>query len=221
MRTLLALALLAGVSLAGAVRADAVTDPDQRYQALLAEAKAKAPNADWLGLRIAYSQRRDFKVISQSAARRRMLQAAEKGDCADALPAAEAALDENWVDIDAHMVAAWCEDAAGRDSAARRDRDIGAGLARSIETGDGRSTATAFTPIDVDEEYALMRALGRKVTGQLLVEDGGHSYDSLTTVDQAGHVATYYFLVDRLLALESQALRPGTLSEGGPPGRSP
>ena len=119
------------------------------------------------------------------------------------------------------MVAAFCEDAAGDKTAAQLDRDIGAGLVASIETGDGLSTGSAFTPIDVDEEYAVMRALGAHVTDQALVQSGGHSYDALTAVDQAGHKATYYFLIDRVLAAEAAALKPGSVSEGGPPGRSP
>ena len=220
MRTLpICLAVLAAVALTA--HADPAQDPDRRYQALLAEAKAQAPAADWLALRIAFSQRRDFRVISRSAARVRMLEAADKGDCSGALPSAKTVLEENYVDIDAHMIAAWCEDAADQGAAARLDRDIGAGLAKSIETVDGLSPANAFIPIDVDEEYALMRALGRKVTGQILVEDGGHSYDSLATVDEKGRVATYYFLVDRLLAQEAAGLQPGAVTEGGPPSRTP
>jgi hypothetical protein len=90
-----------------------------------------------------------------------------------------------------------------------------------VKTGDGLSPAAAFTPIDVDEEYALMRALGAKVTQQALVQQDGHSYDALTTTDASGQPATYYFLIDRVLAAEAAAMKPGDVSEGGPPGRSP
>jgi len=216
-------ALIASLALvfAGGARAEAVDDPDARYQALLREARAKAPDADWLALRIAYSERRAFRVVSDSAARRRMLEAADRADCAVALAAARARLDEAFVDVDAHLVAAYCEDQAGEAAAAQLDRDIGAGLVKSIETGDGLSPAGAFTPIDVDVEYSVKRAMGLKVTGQILVVDHGRSYDSLSTVDQTGKAGAYYFLIDRMLALESAALAPGALSEGGPPGRSP
>jgi hypothetical protein len=194
---------------------------EANYQALLAAAKAGAPNADWGALRLAYSRRPSFRVFAQSAAKRQMFEAAQKGDCAAALPAAKATLEEAYVDIDAHMVAAFCEDAAGDKAAAQLDRDIGAGLAASIETGDGLSTGSAFTPIDVDEEYAVMRALGAHVTEQALIQSGGHSYDALTTVDQAGRKATYYFLIDRVIAAEAAALQPGAVGEGGPPDRGP
>jgi hypothetical protein len=155
-------------------------------------------------------------VFAQTDVKRRMFEAAQKGDCATALPTAKAAIDEVYVDIDAHLVAAFCEDNAGDHAAAQLDRDIGAGLAASIKTGDGLSQATAFTPIDVGEEYALMRTLGLRVAGQALIQQGGHAYDALTAVDQAGHQATYYFLVDRVMAAESAALSPGTARQGGP-----
>src|SRR5262249_41160961 len=65
------------------------------------------------------------------------------------------------------------------------------------------------------------RAWRAQVTEQAMIQSGGHAYDALTTVDQAGHKTTYYFLIDRVLAAESAALKPGAVSEGGPPGRSP
>lgn len=226
MRSLI-IALMLGLATAGSASAAAprpaasagAEDTEAHYQALLAAARASAPNADWGQLRLAYSRRPGFKVFAQSDAKRQMFEAAQKGDCATALPAAKAVIDEAYVDIDAHLVAAFCEDNAGDKTAAQLDRDIGAGLAASIRTGDGLSPASAFTPIDVDEEYALMRTLGARVSDQALIQQGGHSYDALTTVDQAGHTATYYFLVDRVIAAESATLKPGAVSEGGPPDR--
>ena len=191
--------------------------PEARYQALLAAAKAAAPDADWLGLRVAFAQRPGFKVFVQSAAKRDMFEAAEKSDCAAALPAAKAVIEEAYVDIDAHLVAAFCEENAGDAAAARLDRDIGAGLIASVETGDGLSPATAFTPIDVDEEYAVMRALGAKVTQQAMAQQGGHAYDALSAVDAKGQPATYYFLIDRVLAAESAAAKPSDAAPAAPP----
>jgi hypothetical protein len=221
----LSLALPAAATAATALNQGAApalaADPDANYQTLLATAKAAAPNADWGALRLAYSRRRSFNGMGPGEAKRRMFEAGETGDCATTLTAAEAVLAESYVDIDAHLVAAFCEDRAGDKAAAQLDRDIGAGLVASVKTGDGLSPASAFTPIDVDEEYALMRAMGAHVTDQAMIQSGGHSYDALTSVDAAGHKTTYYFLIDRVLAAESAALKPGAVSEGGPPGRSP
>ena len=212
--TTLAIAL----ALAGIAHAAAADDAEARYQSLLAAAKASAPNVDWAALRQAYAARPGFNVFGGPAAtRRQMFQALEKGDCATALPAAEQALGAAYVDIDAHFVAAFCEDAAGQADAARLDREVAMGLALSIKTGDGLTAATAFTPIDVAEEYALMRVMNLKVTEQALVRDGAHSYDVLSTVSANGAPGHYYFLIDAVLAAEAAALKPGAISEGGPP----
>lgn len=209
---------LASVRLNAAVVAQ---DAEGRYQTLLAAAKASAPQVDWGALRLAYADRPGFQVLSQSAARRQMLEAANASNCKDALPSAHAVIAEDYVDADAHLVAAFCEDATGDAVASKLDRDIGVGLLRSIETGDGLSAATAFTPIDVDEEYTLMRALGQKVQSQDLVRQGGHAYDVLSTLDEKGQRGSYWFAIDRVLAAESAALTPGAVSEGGPPSRTP
>jgi hypothetical protein len=215
------LAATLALTAAPAARALTVENTETSYQALLAKAKAAAPNADWAALRLAYSRRPSFSPSGQSDARKKMLEAAGKSDCAAALAAAKAVVAEAYVDIDAHMVAAFCEDAAGDKAAAQLDRDIGAGLIASIQTGDGLSPASAFTPITVAEEYAVMRAHGVRVTDQALIQQGGHAYDMLTTLNRQDQKVTYYFLIDRVLAAESAALRPGAVSEGGPPDRTP
>jgi hypothetical protein len=216
---------LAALLAAGAARADpapASADPQARYQALLSAAQAGGPDVDWGALRRAYADRPGFKVFVQNPAKRRMFEAAGAQNCAEALPAAKDVLTARFIDADAHMVAAYCEDAAGQTGAAARDRAIGAGLVKSMQTaGDGLSPATAFNVVDVDEEYSLLRALGLKLDEQALIQDGGHAYDALAAVDAAGRKATYYVLIDRVLAAESAALTPGAVSEGGPPGRSP
>ena len=150
-----------------------------------------------------------------------MFQAVEKGDCAAALPAARAEIAERFIDADAHLLAAFCEETAGDAAAAALDRAIGHGLIASIESGDGLTQDTAFTVVDVAEEYSVMRALGLHVTQQALQRAGRHSYDAFTATDEKGQALTYYFLIDRVLAAEAAALTPGSVSEGGPPDRTP
>jgi hypothetical protein len=221
MRRAAPLALAFSLAVASASAAVITQDAEGRYQALLAEAKANAPNVDWASLRLAYAQRPGFQVFAQSAARRQMLQAANASNCKDALPSAEAVIAEDYVDVDAHFVAAFCEDAAGDAAAAKLDRDIAVGLVKSIQTGDGLTPDAAFTPITVDEEYAVMRALGLKVESQALVQQGGHSYDVLHTLNEKGERGASWFLIDGVLAAEAKALTPGAVSEGGPPDRGP
>jgi hypothetical protein len=195
-------------------------DPETRYQALLAAAKETAPNADWTALRLAYAARQDFHPFAESQTRQRMLVAVAANDCAAALGDARSLMDDDYVDPDAHLVAAYCEEKAGDARASEFDRDIGAGLIASIETGDGLSPASAFTVISAAEETSLLRARGLTVNSQSRLTRGGHTYDAIGALDAKGQAQTYYFQVDRLVAAPP-ALSPGDVSEGGPPGRSP
>ena len=85
-------------------------------------------------------------------------------------------------------------------------RAIARGLLDSIEAGDGKTAATAFTVISVSEEYELMRAMGVKVAQQSLINQGGHVYDLLAGTGPTGAPASYYFLIDRVMAAESAGL---------------
>ncbi|MEJ0064967.1 MAG: DUF4919 domain-containing protein [Caulobacteraceae bacterium] len=214
-------ALALNLAAASASAAVITQDAEGRYQALLAEAKANAPNVDWASLRLAYAARPGFQVFAQSSARRQMLQAANASNCKDALPSARAVIAEDYVDVDAHFIAAYCEESSGDASESRLERDIAVGLVKSIQTGDGLTAETAFTPITVDEEYAMMRALGLRVESQALAQQGGHSYDVLHTLNDKGERGAYWFLIDRVLAAEAKSLAPGAASEGAPPSQVP
>jgi hypothetical protein len=77
---------------------------------------------------------------------------------------------------------------------------------RSITAGkDGKSAATAWSVVTVDEEYFILRMLDAKLTRQRLVSTGGHHYDVMQTVDAETNAGvTYYFNVDiHLRALDS------------------
>ncbi len=195
-------------------------DPEARYQALLAVAKDAAPDADWTALRLAYAARPGFHAFSDSEARQRMFAALAANDCGSALGDARSVMDDDYVDPDAHLVAAYCEEKAGDTRASQLDRDVGAGLIASIETGDGLTPPSAFTVISLAEEASVLRAKGLAVRGRARVSEAGHTYDVITATDAGGQDATYYFNVDRLVDAPP-VLAPGDVSEGGPPGRSP
>jgi hypothetical protein len=117
-------------------------------------------------------------------------------------------LDQDYVDIDAHVVADLAGEQLGDAAGAKREHDIVVGLLRSIRTGDGSSPAQAFTPISVGEEYAVMRAFDMKVSDQALIQAAGHSYDKLDVTDADGKTLSFYFLIDRICRRISQNPSP-------------
>ncbi len=195
------LAIPAGSSFAG--------EANDHYLALLHTAKSGHGPVDWQALRIAYagSDAFDAQDLGTASARRGMFQALNDENDATALSYARKIIDKNYVDIDAHRVAALAYKALDDDDSAAIEQNIAAGLIKSVMTGDGQTARTAFTVITEHEEYAVIHALGRDVTRQALINEGGHSYDMLETVDASGNTRSYYFLIDRLLTSEAASLK--------------
>ena len=184
-------------------------DPEARYQTLLAAARAGDQPVDWQALRFAYADRPTFNVLGDGLddVRKRMF-AALDADYSSALSLAGQITDQDFVDLDAHFIAFVCYVRMGQPDRGVRDRDIGLGLIRSIQTGDGKAPASALSVITVAEEYSYLRASGLRPTRQALIHNGAHSYDLLDTVDQSGQPHPVYFLIDRILADEAKAFKP-------------
>ena len=185
------------------------SDANDRYLALLQAAKTSHGPVDWQALRLAYAESTMFDLddLGTATARQGMFQSLKDDNDATALSYAKKIIDKNYVDIDAHRVAALAYKALDDDDSAAIEQDIAAGLIKSVMTGDGQTPKTAFTVITVHEEYAVIHALGRDVTRQALISDGGHSYDMLETADASGNTRSYYFLIDRVLASEAALLK--------------
>jgi hypothetical protein len=183
---------------------------EARYQSLLAAAKAGGDQpVDWAALRLAYADSAEFDLSGDrnDTARKAMFAAINAGDAKAALIQAKLILDQDYVDIDAHVISDLALQHLGDTAGAKREHDIVLGLLRSIHTGDGKSPATAFTVISIGEEYALMRAFDMKVTDQALLQAAGHSYDRLNATDSDGKPQSFYFLIDRIIAAETAELK--------------
>lgn len=206
MRRILAGLLLMLLMGSSAYAAD--PDPESRYQALLASAKARALGVDWQALRFAYADRPTFNVFNDglNAPRMAMMKAFSDGNSVEALKQANLIIDQDYVDGEAHFVAELAYKKLGQNDAAAREQAITRGLFGSIQTGDGLTAKTAFTVISVSEEYSLMRVTGRRVGGQELVKQDGHVFDVLDTVDRQGLPGKFYFVIDRVMAAESKQM---------------
>ena len=204
-------ALLLVLAMAAALPAAAFDGASEtRYQTLLAAAKAAGDQpVDWAALRLAYADSAEFDLSGDrtDAARKAMFAALNAGDDKAALVQARLILDQDFVDIDAHVAADLADEKLGDAAGAKHEHDIVVGLLRSIRTGDGSSPAQAFTPISVGEEYAMMRAFDMKVSGQALIQAAGHSYDKLDGTDSDGKTLSFYFLIDRIIAAEGAGLQ--------------
>jgi len=205
---LLLLALM--LPAAGAQAADAATD---RYQAMVTAAQKGEQPVDWQALRFAYAESAEFDLtgLITMGLRQEMFKAFSASDWNGALAKAALVIEKAFVNIDAHVISDISYRQLGDEAKAAAHFKIAKGLIDSIRTSDGRSPATAYTVISVDEEYSRMRILGLDPQKQALMHTDGHSYDRIDVQDEDGKQFSIYFLVDRVLAAEVKSLSAPTV----------
>jgi len=188
--------LLAVAALTPAV---AASDQPSEYATLLASLKAGNTAIDYTRLRLSYMDSPEYKAAKDvSKSEDSMSDALNKKDYPAALKDAEAVLDSDYVNIDAHYVALLANREMGAADKAEFHRAVFRGLINSIlNSGDGLSMEKAWVVINVHEEYVILRVLGFKPSQQSLVNQNGHSYDVMK-VKKAddGTDQTFYFNVD-------------------------
>jgi hypothetical protein len=77
-----------------------------------------------------------------------------------------------------------------------------------FDSGDGKSTKTAFTVITVREEYAFMGLVGIEHGSQHLINEDGHSYDMFEVKKSESYKANkVYFNIDISMASLSKIFK--------------
>ena len=182
------LVLMAGVTAAstmGAQQTEEATAAQQQYEVMKAQVTGGDFSLDWRAFRVAavtgglnagFASRVDYnKAVGDT----------ESGKLDAALTAAEAAIDRNMADPEAHLLAARVLDKMGRWSEAERERTIEGALVKSIfDSGDGKTAATAFFVVNpVEEEFFIRTALGEQPTVHVPQSQSGVTLDKVTAVD--------------------------------------
>jgi hypothetical protein len=177
----------------------AVAAPASEYATLLASLKAGNTGIDYTRLRLSYMDSPEYKAAKDvSKSEDAMTDALNKNDYPAALNDAEAVLESNYVNIDAHYVALVANRELGAMDKAEFHRTVFRGLINSIRSsGDGKSPETAWVVINVHEEYVMLRVLGFRPSEQSLTHKDGHSYDVMKVKNaEDGTEQTFYFNVD-------------------------
>jgi len=152
-------------------------------------------SVDFADLRMKYAASPQYEPEEGSAEAKDMYGKLNAKDYEGALKAANAVLEKQYVNIDAHVVASAAYEGLRDDAAAKLHHDIVVGLVRSVlDSGQGTSTATAYKVISVGEEYALMRVLGFRPGKQSYLHEGKRSYDEMEMVNlKDNSTMTRYF----------------------------
>lgn len=192
--------------LAISLSAQTVQTPSQaseksKYDLLLEKVKQKDPSVNFTELRIAFYESPLYHPLTPMMTYRPLNAALAQKNYEEALKIASSVLEKNFVEVNAHIVAQIAYQETGNVERAEFHKFMTEGLLNSIKaSGDGKTTATAFEIISINEEYGLLRSLGVRPIKQALVQDKGHTYDALTVVDpQTNQQSTVYFNADKPL----------------------
>jgi len=169
------------------------------YSTLLARVKSGDLSIDFKQLRFSYMESPErHQAKDTDEQKKAMFEALKKKDYAKAVHNADVVLEQEFIDLDAHRVEQIACEGLQDEQKARFHEAVARGLLKSIlDSGDGKSAATAYVVISVHEEYIVLQVLGLRPSGQSVVHLDGHSYDVLETKKQdSGAGVKLYFNVD-------------------------
>ena len=183
------------------------------YEALLAKLNRGDTLIDFTALRLAYSRSKNADPYGADHEKRRQMSAAViESRCDEALKIADQLLATTFLSPDSHAAKSFCYRLMGDNARAEFHKAIYLGLINSVlSKGDGKSTETAYTAISIEEEYAVMRALGFTVWNEEYLNKADHTFNVLSGTDDRNKITTkIYFNVDIPLSLEKErkAIKP-------------
>jgi hypothetical protein len=177
----------------------AVESVGEVYYIELEKVKKQDPTADFKAMRLAYANTPEYNPYEDGKElREKMNEAYGQKRYMDAIKHAEAILEKNYLNIDAHLICQLAYKMVGNYEKACFHDFVLKGLLTSIVTsGDGITPETAYVVINVREEYIILNLLDAEPKKQSLMELPGHRYDRFDVVDRkTGRVFELYFNVD-------------------------
>ncbi len=169
------------------------------YEELLKKLKAGDASIDFKALRIAYTDTDDYTPLGCKDGRDELFKAFNEKKYKEAVKFAEKVMETCYIEMNAHYIASISHSELKNQEKSEFHKKVYLNLVKSIITdGDGKSAKTAWTVISVDEEYAVLSALGFRRTVQSLINENGSKYDVLEAfnIENKEETAKFYFNVD-------------------------
>lgn len=180
------------------------------YKELLARLKGGDTTVDFTKLRMAFTKTENYSYHGMDKAdREKMTRPLGEKRYKEALKAAEKLLETDYVNPNTHYVAYLSNKELKDATRADFHKSVLLGLLNSITSNnDGLSAKTAFFPITIEEEYALMNFLGYKVSSQGLNSIDGHQFDVFEAVDpKTSAPVKLYFNIDKIWEAETKIFK--------------
>lgn len=169
------------------------------YEELLEKLKKGDTAIDFVKLRLAYTETKEYSPYGGSAERGEMMKALNDEKYKNALETAEKMLKTNYVDLHSHFVAAVANRGLKRDKEAAFHTDVLKGLMNAITKNDGLTAETAMISIGISEQYFVMSYLGFQRKGKALVRENNSIFDVHTSENpETGETRKFYFNIDKV-----------------------
>jgi Domain of unknown function (DUF4919) len=182
-------------------------DKNGSYEAMASKLKAGDTSVDYKGLRMAFTKTKNYSYDkTDKAVTAKLTKLLSDKNFKEALKQAEAILEKDYVDENAHYIAYTASKELKDETKAAFHKAVLVGLLSSIKDGqDGLTAKTPFLPITIDEEYTMIRFLGYQPAGQSLQDANGHKFDVLDVVNpKTNEKAKFYFNIDIIWEAESK-----------------
>lgn len=184
-----------GYSYGSEIKKDASPD----YYTLVKQLKSNDKSVDFTALRYSYAKTADYNPYGRDDKERNaMLEALNNGEFEKAIKHAQAVLEKNYVDMDAHFVCRIAYRETKNTEKQRLHEFVVKGLLDSIyDSGNGQTPETAFVVINTDEEYFFLKMYGFNVIKTSLVKINARNYDKMEVEERkTGEKVKIYFNVD-------------------------
>ena len=172
--------------------------PDQHsednYKVHYDLSQQQSKNTDFTNLRLSFTKTNNYKPY-KVARRNELLALIQSGQYIECIEMAETDLEKEYVNIIAHYSAMVCHTETGDTSRGDYHKFVMTGLLRYIaNSGDGKTTDSAYQIISTDELYTFLYFNRLNATKQQLVNAGGRMFDRMEVEhEKSKNEYTIYF----------------------------
>lgn len=169
------------------------------YEDLLAKLKKGDTTIDFVKLRLAYTETKDYSPYGGSDQRNLMFKQLNEEKYKDALKTAEKLLETNYVDLHSHFIAAKANKELKKDKEFEFHTNVFKGLMNAITENDGLTAKTAMISIGISEQYFVMSAFGFERKSKALTREEGSIFDVHTAENpETKETRKFYFNIDKV-----------------------
>jgi hypothetical protein len=184
--------------------AEAIAVPpfDDAYSATVKKLEAGETDIDYQAFRFSFPESEQFRIASKKSQEfkeleKQMYSLMPGNDYPEIVRTTQKMLSIDYTSMIAHKILRQTYAVMGEETLAAKYKTIQFGLLNSIvRNGDGRSCATAWPVIQVEEEYFILRMLDAKLIEQSVVHEDG-TCDKMV-VKEDGKRKTYYFGTEKV-----------------------